>query len=222
MAHHNQIEFLQKNRDLLREPILLVGAKVYDYDQFDLKAELSQMGFREVIGTDLEAGKGVDDVLDITNPHAPQLAQWANRFATVICMEVLTNVNHPFRAAEHVNRLLKPGGTVVLSECFVRKISKMPVDYWRFTYDGLKALFPEFTFEDDRSRFSITRQRQVTLRPFVGRFAEVVADHRHADESAVGFLVRRIHRKWLSRGIFKISRWLPEQTIYAIGIKPAH
>ncbi len=220
MAHHNQIEFLRQNRERLHEPILLVGAKVYTYDQFSLKTELQQLGFTKVIGTDLEAGEGVDEVLDITNVNAPQLHAWESHFATIICMEVLTNVNHPFRAAEHVSRMLQPGGTVVLSECFVRKISKMPVDYWRFTYDGLKALFPDFQFEDDRSRFSITRQREITLRPFIGRFEEVVADHRHADESGLGFLLRRFHRKWLSSGLFKISRWLPEQTIYAIGIKP--
>lgn len=220
MAHHNQIEFLKQNRDKIAEPVLLVGAREYDYDQYSLKEELRKLGFSQVTGTDIEAGPGVDVVLDITDSASPLLQQWKGSFRTVICMEVLTNVNNPFLAAVHVDRMLAPGGVVILSECFVRKISKMPVDYWRFTYDGLKALFSRYLFDDSRSRFSITRQKQLTLTPFRGKFEEVLADARHGQESLLGYWVRRIHRKWLTGALFRISRWLPEQTIYGIGRKP--
>lgn len=220
MAHRNQIEFIRENRDLIREPILLVGAKIYDFDQFDLKQELTNMGFTDVLGTDLEAGKGVDQTLDITDPKAAILSEKRTFFNTIICMEVLTNVSNPFLAASHVSALLQPGGIVVLSECTVRKISKMPVDYWRFTYDGLKALFPDFRFEDGRSRTSITRQKDGKLLPYGKKIEEVLSDKQHPEESWIGFMLRRIHRKFFSRGVFRVSRMMPEQTIYAVGRKP--
>lgn len=217
MAHKNQITFIKQNRDLIKEPILLVGAKVYDYDQFDLKAELIEMGYVDITGTDIESGTGVDHVLDITDADSEFIQHHKKHFSTVFCMEVLTNVKNPFAASLNVEALLKTNGIVFLSECFIRKISKMPVDYWRFTIDGLKTVFDQFTFFDDRCRFSITRQRDGILLNFKGKFIEIMKDSRHPDESRLGFLLRRIHRKWFSKGIFNVSRLMPEQTIYAVG-----
>ncbi|MBX2898800.1 MAG: hypothetical protein KF775_04095 [Cyclobacteriaceae bacterium] len=219
MAHRNQIEFIRENRDLIREPILLVGAKIYDFDKFDLKHELADIGFTDVLGTDLEAGNGVDQTLDITDGNASLLTERPAFFSTIICMEVLTNVTNPFLAACHVSKMLRPDGLVILSECTVRKISKMPVDYWRFTYDGLKALFPDFEFDDARGRISITRQRDGKLVPYKNKLEDVLRDRKHPDESLIGFILRRIHRRFFSNGIFMVSRMLPEQTIYAVGRK---
>lgn len=217
MAHKNQIAFIKQNRDLIKEPILLVGAKVYDYDQFDLKAELIEMGYVDITGTDIESGTGVDHVLDITDANSEFIHNHKKHFSTVFCMEVLTNVKNPFAASLNVAAMLKTNGIVFLSECFIRKISKMPVDYWRFTIDGLKAVFDQFTFFDDRCRFSITRQRDGILLNFKGKFIEIMKDSHHPDESGLGFLLRRIHRKWFSKGVFNVSRLMPEQTIYAVG-----
>lgn len=217
MAHKNQIEFINQNKDLIKEPIMLVGAKIYDYDQFDLFQELQKMGFTDILGTDIAEGKGVDQVLDITDTNAEFIKINHKRFATIICMEVLTNVVNPFKAAENVTELMRDGGIVILSEVFVRKISKMPIDYWRFTYDGLKSIFPRVRFIDERNRFSITRQKNAQLLKFTGRFEEIMSDVRHLDETRFGFLIRRIHRRFFSNGIFKVSRLMPEQTVYAIG-----
>lgn len=219
MAHKNHIEFIKSNKDLIKEPILLVGSKLYDYDQYDLKKELNNLGFHNVLGTDISPGNGVDKILDITNPPEEFIKEYHGHFNTIFCMEVLTNVVNPFLAAYNVDKLLAKEGTVFLSECFVRKLSRMPKDYWRFTYDGLKALFPDYLFYDSKVRFSITRQKDAVLKSFNNQFEEILLYEKHREESDIHYILRRINAKFFARGLFKISRWLPEQTIYAVAIK---
>ncbi len=219
MAHHNQIEFIKANRDLIKEPILLVGSKLYDFDQFDLSSELRKLGFSDITGIDIEEGRGVDFQVDITDSSSGFITENQYKFATVVCMEVLTNVRNPFKAAENVTSLLAEKGTVVLSECFIRKLSRMPVDYWRFSYDALKVLFESIEFIDVRARFSITRQKSTSLKTLQRNFDEISPWVRHDDETRIGFLIRKVHQKFFAKGVFQISRLFPEQTIFAVGSK---
>jgi len=51
-------------------------------------------------------------------------------------------------------RLLKPGGKVVLSVPFAWKFHGYPSDYWRFTREGVKKLFPRIDWDtDDTARW---------------------------------------------------------------------
>ena len=218
MATLNQIKYLELNRDRLRDPILVVGSRLYDFDPQDIATNLRAWGHTEIIGIDLVPGAGVDEILNITDSDAQFIKDHENFFNTVICMEVLTYVIHPFRAAENVRRMLKVGGAVILSECFVRKISRMPVDYWRFTYDGTKALFSSLSFYDDRARMSYTRDKSGTLCPYKIPMPEVV-DTRHEDESRAGYFIRRVHRKLFGGKVFSLSRLMPEITIYSAAEK---
>ena len=114
--------------------------------------------------------------------------------------------------------MLKTGGKAILSECYVRKISKMPVDLWRFTYDGTKELFSRLSFDDSKAMISLIREKDDRLLPLLILF------HRFFRKSIVmkstlGYMMRRIHRKYLSKGIFGLSRLLPEITIYSIAAK---
>lgn len=217
MAHHNQINFIRENKDLIQEPILLVGSRLYDYDRFELAAELKKMGFIDITGTDIEDGPGVDFVVDISDRDSDFLQTNRGKYATVVCMEVLTHIKNPFDAAFNVSALSRPGAIVILSEVFVRKLSHMPYDFWRFSYEGLKMLFSRYNFWDERSRYSITRQRDGALMVFPGVFEAIMKDERHHDETRIGFFLRRFHRKFFAKGIFRISRLMPEQTVYAIG-----
>ena len=112
---------------------------------------------KKISGKDISEGDGVDYVVDITDNECEFIKGKTGKFSTVICMEVLTHVRNPFKAAENLSSFLKDGGTAVLSECYVRKISKMPIDLWRFTYDGTKELFKDLKFDDERARVSMTR-----------------------------------------------------------------
>lgn len=219
MPTSNHIQFIELNRHLIREPILILASKIYEYDQENLQEHLKRWGFSRFTGMDLFEGPGVDVTGDITDRTLPFWEKNKNHFQTVFCMEILTNVTRPFAAAENVFNVLAPGGTLFLAECTVRKISKMPVDLWRFTYDGLKALFPEAEFDDAAGRMFYTRsKKKQDLMPVSGKLPEIISDARHTDENALGFFLRRIHRK-ISGGIFSLSRLLPETTVCAVGRK---
>jgi hypothetical protein len=218
VATIGQLNFLRENRDLLADPVLLVGSKMYEYDAGDLRTMLAELGLRDVTGVDIEAGDGVDEVVDITDP-GDFLDRNRDRFATVVCMEILTHVPNPFVAGDNVASLVRPGGTVVLSEVVVRKLSRMPADNWRFTPTGTKLVHSRLEFHDARARMGYTRDRAGGLFPVPDQLP-AVTDERHPDETSLGYLVRRVHRRFLARGVFQMSRLLPESTLYTIASRP--
>ncbi len=218
MATRNQISFLEKNKNSIKEPIIIVGSKQYDYDKENIKERLNEWGFKDVTGIDLFEGEGVDHIIDITDSTLDFFKVYKDHFSTLICMEVLTNVKNPFEAARNITALLKKNSFAILSECYVRKISKMPIDLWRFTYDGTKELFSDLKFDDSKVMISLTREKDEGLLPLKYPLPQLLLE-KNEDESALGFLARRIHRKFFAKGIFRISRLLPETTIYSIAKK---
>lgn len=64
-----------------------------------------------------------------------------NEFSFVLCTEVVEHVIDPSLAIKELYRVLKPGGTLILSTRFVYPIHDSPNDYWRFTYFGMQRLF---------------------------------------------------------------------------------
>jgi SAM-dependent methyltransferase len=58
----------------------------------------------------------------------------------VICEQVLEHVSDPIMAMRNLVRLVKPGGTVIVSTPFLVRLHPHPNDYWRFTPQGLEAL----------------------------------------------------------------------------------
>ncbi|MBP9192039.1 MAG: hypothetical protein KBF96_05770 [Ignavibacteria bacterium] len=218
MATKNQINYLEINKDLIKEPVLIVGSKLYDYDKEDIRKYLNNTGLKDITGIDLFEGEGVDHAVDITDTESEFIKSHRDFYSTIICMEILTNVLNPFTAAENIKSMLKKGGSAVFSECFVRKISKMPVDLWRFTYDGTKQLFSGLEFIDNKARISFTRDKDGNLSDLPHSLPQVLHD-RHMDESMIGYMLRRIHRKYFAKGIFKLSRLIPETTIYSVAKK---
>ncbi|MEO8209367.1 MAG: hypothetical protein ABI840_02310 [bacterium] len=218
MATRNQINFISLNKELIKEPILIVGSKIYEYDNENIKSRLLEFGFKDITGIDLFEGEGVDHMVDITDSESDFVKKNREFFLTIICMEVLTHVKNPFYAAENMITLLKRNGTAILSECYVRKISKMPVDLWRFTYDGTKELFSKLVFEDSKAMISLTRDKKEKLIPLSYPLPQVISA-KHPDESQIGYFIRRLHKKYFADGIFKLSRLLPEITIYSIARK---
>lgn len=218
MATRNQISFLKDNIDIIIEPVLIVGSKHYEFDKEDIRENLKEMGIANVTGIDISEGEGVDYVVDITDSECEFIKEKSGIYSTVICMEVLTHVRNPFKAAENLTGFLKDSGVAVLSECYVRKISKMPIDLWRFTYDGTKELFKDLKFDDNRCRISLTREKDEKLLLLKYPLPQLMAQ-KSEDESSAGYFLRRLHRKYFAKGIFRISRLLPETTIYSIGRK---
>ncbi len=64
------------------------------------------------------------------------------RFDTVVCLEVLEYVWHADRAMLECARVLKPGGSLVVSTPFVHRVDA-DNDYWRFGEPALRRLATE-------------------------------------------------------------------------------
>ncbi|CAN5165399.1 hypothetical protein BH11PAT1_BH11PAT1_1550 [soil metagenome] len=65
-------------------------------------------------------------------------------FSSILCTEVLEHVKDPFQVERELRRVMKVGGTLVLSTRFVFPLHDTPHDYWRFTKYGLREIFKEW------------------------------------------------------------------------------
>jgi SAM-dependent methyltransferase len=65
----------------------------------------------------------------------------------VISSAVLEHVKHPWRAAEEIARVLKPGGALYVAVPFLQPLHGYPNHYFNMTGDGLASLFPGFEVE---------------------------------------------------------------------------
>ncbi|HVU79696.1 MAG TPA: class I SAM-dependent methyltransferase [Gaiellaceae bacterium] len=62
-------------------------------------------------------------------------------FDVVICTQVLEHCDDPAQAVRELRRVTRPGGRVLASTHGVQVYHPSPVDYWRWTHEGLHRLF---------------------------------------------------------------------------------
>jgi hypothetical protein len=147
MGDVNQLLFIRRHADRFAGPYLEVGSKDYGTTQ-DLRSLFQGRG--PYVGVDREAGPGVDRVLDLAGPwEAIDAALEGQRFGTIFCLSVLEHCEQPFRMADSLTQLLAPGGHLCVGVPFAYKFHSYPSDYWRFTQEGVKRLFPNLEFRDD-------------------------------------------------------------------------
>jgi SAM-dependent methyltransferase len=66
----------------------------------------------------------------------------------IICLSVLEHVENPFKACSEMYRVLKKGGQALVFVPFLFYYHPFPgyyKDYWRFTIDGIKLLFADYS-----------------------------------------------------------------------------
>jgi SAM-dependent methyltransferase len=61
-------------------------------------------------------------------------------YSLVICEQVLEHTADPWRAARNLRQMCRPDGFVLVSTPFLVRLHDSPLDYWRFTPDGLQLL----------------------------------------------------------------------------------
>jgi len=84
--------------------------------------------------------------VDVICP-ATQLAFDDGRFDTVFTTQVIEHVDDPFTMISECNRVLKPGGMLILSAPFTWELHEEPYDFYRYTKYGLKAMLEKNGFE---------------------------------------------------------------------------
>lgn len=68
-----------------------------------------------------------------------------NTFDAVISDTVIEHVKYPNQFVAEIKRVLKKDGTVYITAPFIHPFHSYPGDYQRYSVEGLKALFEDFT-----------------------------------------------------------------------------
>jgi hypothetical protein len=116
---------------------LIVGSKLYE-GRKDRRA-LHENAW----GVDLIEGQGVDQVVNLEDG----LPVGFGPFAHIECCSVLEHSRRPWQLAAALEDVLPRGGTLVVSVPWVWRFHGYPSDYWRFTPEGVKALFPRIEWK---------------------------------------------------------------------------
>jgi SAM-dependent methyltransferase len=107
---------------------------------------------------------------------------------TVLCTEVLEHLEEPQVAVKEMNRILKPGGFVILTVPFFWPIHEAPRDFYRYSEHGLRYLFEQSGFEI------------VEIRPLSGYIVTFA-------QMSIYFL-RRFQRGLLLRSMGRFFNWV--------------
>lgn len=121
--------FLGKHREEIRGAVLEIGDSRYVTQFGDLEAAVDSIDVLHFA----EGNPKATIVGDLT--HAPQIE--SGRFDCVICTQTLQFVPDPWKAMETLHRILKPGGTLLLTVPCISQLDTDPEnswhDRWRFT-----------------------------------------------------------------------------------------
>jgi SAM-dependent methyltransferase len=124
-------------------------------------------------------------------------------FDVVLCLQVLEHVPDPAAAVRELRRVVRPGGRVLLSTHGVYPFHPNPDDLWRWTQQGLEALF-----------FTTAAWTSVTVRPGAGTAATLAMINAHV----LDLLLKRLHVRALGAPLVAVLNAAGESLDAAIPI----
>lgn len=133
------IRFIKAHRGLLTGRVLDVGC--------------GQMPFRHLLpegtdytGIDIPAATsfGMGKHPDVVEFDGTKIPFPDAHFDTVMCTEVLEHATSPEALIAEMHRVLKPGGSLVLTVPFAARVHHIPYDFHRFTRYALAQMFAAF------------------------------------------------------------------------------
>lgn len=84
---------------------------------------------------DIDPAVRPDIVGDVLNPPIPDAS-----YDTIVSNQVMEHVQEPWVMIEQIARILRPGGTCILSAPFMAPFHANPTDFYRFTEQGMRHL----------------------------------------------------------------------------------
>lgn len=107
MGYVNQLEYLKRVMPAVTGPVVETGSKDYG----NTSSFRDFYAGSEYIGVDMEAGKGVDFIVDLTAGVGDLRT---NYFALGICCSVLEHVRRPWIFAEHLTSVIRDHGALYI------------------------------------------------------------------------------------------------------------
>src|SRR3989338_3784931 len=87
---------------------------------------------------DIDPQPNIDIVGDVLDPRIPD-----ESFDTIVSNQVIEHVRKPWVMAQQIARMLRPGGTCIITAPFLAGYHAHPHDYFRYTESGLRSLLEE-------------------------------------------------------------------------------
>jgi SAM-dependent methyltransferase len=131
--------------DVAGKRVLEVGSRAVQSPDLRLRPYLTTLEPSSLLGVDVIAGEGVDQILDATD-LVRELG--AATFDVVVCTEVVEHVRDWRRVFHNLKGVLRPGGVLLLttrSPGF--PYHAWPHDYWRYTADDLRRILADLDVE---------------------------------------------------------------------------
>ena len=141
------------------------------------------------IGVDLEESPHGTSAVDIIG-SAYNTNLEDSTCDVVLCTEVLEHLEDPLCAIREMNRILRDGGTVILTVPFFWHIHEAPRDFYRYSEYGLRYLFEQGGFEI------------VELKPLSGYIVTFT-------QLSIYFF-KRFQKGFLLRPIGRVLNWLAQ------------
>lgn len=123
-------EAMRTSAPMLKGRVLDIGCGTQPY-----RALLNQA--HEVVGLEIESADAAPDKRADVYYDGTTFPFPAESFSSALCNQVLEHVFDPSRFLAEANRVLEPGGTLVLSVPFVWPEHEAPADSQRYTSYGL-------------------------------------------------------------------------------------
>lgn len=79
------------------------------------------------------------DICNVGSEHSESID-------VVIAEQVFEHVKNPFKGVANVYNMLRPNGYFLITTPFFLKVHGAPMDYWRWTSDGLKTMLEDCGF----------------------------------------------------------------------------
>ena len=117
---------------------ILKPRKILEIGSLDVNGSIRNTcpKYAEFVGVDLEAGQGVDIVID--NPYYLPFPN--GTFDCIVASSVFEHSNFFWELFNEIMRVLSPGGLVYINAPSNGKVHRFPVDAWRFYPDAGSAM----------------------------------------------------------------------------------
>ena len=156
--------------DMAYKELLLQLKRVTHYDGFDREQRAEDVTF---VG-DVHRMDGIQDA----------------SYDSAICLEVLEHVQNPVQVLAEISRIVKKGGTLVVSVPHLSRLHEEPYDFFRYTKYGLCSLLENAGFH------------VLTLEPRGGLFSFL------GHQFSTAFVCLFWHIPLLGRLAFALNKWL--------------
>lgn len=142
--HASLLILLDRLEHLAESDMLPSGEKLLDYGCGNKPYQrLFSRKFSRHIGADFPGNSDADILIDENGTVACE----DTSFDCVLSSQVLEHVTSPQKYLGEAQRVLKPGGSLIVSTHGIWPYHPDPTDFWRWTADGLQAEIERAGFE---------------------------------------------------------------------------